>query len=62
VTNPDVATALQGQAAASPVPTACVPVFNSAFNQGFDAAFNRGFNAAFNSAFNNGFRAGLTAR
>jgi hypothetical protein len=58
----DAATAVRGHAAASPVPSACVPAFNSAFNQGFNVGFNPGFNAAFNSAFQNGYRAGLVAR
>ena len=62
VTGPDAATAVQGHAAATSVPAACVPVFNSAFNQGFGVGFNRGFNAAFSSAFQNGYNAGLKAR
>jgi hypothetical protein len=62
VSGPDAATTVQGQAAATPVPPACVPVFNSAFNLGFDPGFNRGFNAAFKSAFQNGYRAGFMAK
>ena len=62
VAGPDAATAVQGQAAAAPVPAVCNSVFNSGFNQAFNVGFNRGFNAAFNSAFRNGYHAGLTAR
>jgi hypothetical protein len=62
VAGPDAATAVQGHAAATPVPSACDPAFNSAFNQAFNVGFNPGFNAAFNSAYQNGYRAGLMAR
>ncbi len=62
LTSPDATAAVQAHAAATPVPSKCVPAFNSAFNLGFSVGFNRGFNAAFNSAFQNGYRAGLMAK
>lgn len=60
VAAPDAVTASPAQS--TPVPSVCVPAFNSAFQQGFQQAFNPAFNSAFNSAYGNGYRAGLKAR